>query len=58
MCVFAGTSAYRSLDLTAGWRAEVKALFGSPSTDVRFYNPTSGGKVEVIYNSGRLQIKR
>jgi hypothetical protein len=58
VCVFSGTSAYRSVDLTAGWRAEVKDLFGSPSTDVRFYNPTNGGKVEVIYRSGKLQIKR
>jgi hypothetical protein len=58
VCVFSGSTAYRSLDLTAGWRAEVKDVFGSPTTDVRFYNPTTGGKVEVIYRSGGLEIKR
>jgi hypothetical protein len=57
VCVFQGTTAYRSVDMTAGWRVEVKDVYGSPTTDVRFYNPTTGGKVEVTYRSGKLEIK-
>lgn len=58
VCVFAGTSAFRSLDETAGWRAVAKDVFGSPTTDVIFTNTQTRNKVEVIYKSGRLEIKR
>ena len=58
VCVFAGTSAFRELDLTAGWRAVVKDAFGSPTTDVIFTRTIDRAKVEVIYKSGRLEIKR
>jgi hypothetical protein len=57
VCVFAGTSAYRSLDETAGWRGVAKEVYGSPSTDVIFTNTQTRAKVEVIYKSGRLEIK-
>jgi alpha-D-ribose 1-methylphosphonate 5-phosphate C-P lyase len=58
VCVFTGTTAYRLVDMSAGWRVEVKSLFGSTTTDVRFYNPTTNGKVELIYTQlGRIQIK-
>jgi hypothetical protein len=57
VCVFAGTSAYRSVDVTAGWRAVAKDVFGSPTTDVIFTNTQTRAKVEVIYRSGRLEIK-
>jgi len=36
VCVFAGTTAFRSLDETAGWRAVAKDVFGSSTTDVIF----------------------
>ena len=58
VCVFAGTTAFRSLDETAGWRAVAKDVFGSPTTDVIFTNTQTRNKVEVIYKSGRLEIKR
>jgi len=57
VCVFAGTSAYRSLDMTAGWRAVAKDPYGSPTTDVIFTNTQTQAKVEVIYKSGKLEIK-
>jgi hypothetical protein len=58
VCTFQGTTAYRSVDMTAGWRVEVKSLFGSKITDVRFYNPTTGGKVELVYTQlGKIEIK-
>jgi hypothetical protein len=59
VCVFAGTTAFRSVDTTAGWRVEVKSLFGSKTTDVRFYVPTTNNQVEVIYKTlGSPEIKR
>ena len=57
VCVFAGTTAFRSLDETAGWRAVAKDVYGSPTTDVVFTNTQTRNKVEVIYKSGRLEIK-
>jgi hypothetical protein len=56
--VFAGTTAFRSLDETAGWRAVAKDVFGSSTTDVIFTRTVDRAKVEVIYKSGRLEIKR
>ena len=58
VCVFSGTTAFRELDLTAGWRAVAKDVFGSPTTDVIFTRTVDRAKVEVIYKSGRLEIKR
>ncbi len=58
VCVFSGTTAFRSLDETAGWRAVAKDTFGSPTTDVIFTNTQTRNKIEVIYKSGRLEIKR
>jgi hypothetical protein len=58
VCVFSGTTAFRSLDETAGWRAVAKDVFGSPTTDVIFTNTQTRNKVEVLYKSGRLEIKR
>jgi hypothetical protein len=58
VCVFSGTTAFRELDLTAGWRAVAKDVFGSPTTDVLFTRTVDRAKVEVIYRSGRLEIKR
>ena len=58
VCVFAGTTAFRSLDEEAGWRAVAKDVYGSPTTDVQFTNTQTRNKIEVIYKSGRLEIKR
>jgi hypothetical protein len=58
VCVFAGTTAFRSLDESAGWRAVAKDVFGSPTTDVTFTRTVDRAKVEVIYRSGKLEIKR
>jgi len=57
VCVFAGTTAFRELDLTAGWRAVAKDVFGSPTTDVIFTRTVDRAKVEVIYRDGKLEIK-
>jgi hypothetical protein len=58
VCVFSGTTAYRSVDMTAGWRAVAKDVYGSPTTDVIFTQTSTQKKVEVLYKSGRLEIKR
>jgi hypothetical protein len=58
VCVFSGTTAYRSLDTNAGWRAVAKATFGSPTTDVQFTQTSTRNKIEVLYKGGRLEIKR
>ena len=58
VCVFSGTTAFRLLDETAGWRAVPKDVFGSPTTDVIFTRTRDRAKVEVIYRSGKLEIKR
>lgn len=58
VCVFSGTTAFRSVDTNAGWRAVAKATFGSPTTDVQFTRTQDRNKIEVLYKSGRLEIKR
>jgi hypothetical protein len=58
VCVFSGTTAYRSVDTNAGWRAVAKATYGSPTTDVLFTETSTRNKIEVLYKSGRLEIKR
>ena len=58
VCVFAGTTAFRSVDMTAGWRAVAKDVYGSPTTDVIFTRTVDRAKVEVVYKSGKLEIKR
>jgi ABC-type sugar transport system substrate-binding protein len=58
VCTFAGTTAFRSVDKTAGWRFEVKSPFGSKTSDVRFYIPGTSVTAEFIYTKlGQPQFK-
>jgi hypothetical protein len=58
VCVFSGTTAFRMVHTNGGWRTEVKSVFGSSTTNVRFYEPVLNGKVEVLTQNGRVVIKR
>jgi hypothetical protein len=58
VCVFSGTTAFRLVHTNGGWRADVKSVFGSSTTNVRFYEPVRNGKVEVVTQNGRVVIKR
>lgn len=57
VCVFTGTTAFRSVHTNGGWRVEVKSAFGSKTTDVRFYEPTFNGKAEVLTQNGRVVVR-
>jgi hypothetical protein len=57
VCVFAGTTAFRSVHTEGGWRIEVKDGFGSKTTNVRFYEPVLNGKAEVLTQNGRIVVK-
>jgi hypothetical protein len=59
VCVETGTTLLNSVDVAAGWRDEVKSdgTGSSARTDVKFSNPTTGGKVELRYEAGRTEIK-
>jgi hypothetical protein len=51
-------SAFPLIDQTAGWRAVANDAYVPPSTDVIFIRTVERAKVEVIYRSGKLKIKR
>ena len=57
VCVFAGTTAFRSVDTNGGWRVEVKSTFGSSTTDVRFYEPVLNAKQEVVTQNDEVVVK-
>lgn len=57
VCVFAGTTAFRSVHTNGGWRVEVKSVFGSRTTNVRFYEPTFNAKAEVLTQNNRVVVK-
>lgn len=57
VCTFAGTTAFRSVNTNGGWRVEVKAGFGSRTTEVRFYEPSFNAKAEVLTQNGRVVVK-
>jgi hypothetical protein len=57
VCVFAGTTAFRSVHSNGGWRFEVKAPFGSRTTNVRFYEPTFNAKAEVLTQGTQVVVK-
>ena len=57
VCVFAGTTAFRSVHTNGGWRVEVKAPFGSKTTNVRFYEPTFNAKAEVLTSGGGVVVR-
>ena len=58
VCVFAGTTAFRSVHTNGGWRVEVKAPFGSNSTNVRFYEPTFNDKAEVLTKNDEVVVQQ
>lgn len=59
VCVLAGTTQFDSVWVAPGWSAEVKAegTGSSARTDVRFSNPTTGDKVELRDEPGRIEIR-
>ncbi len=57
VCVFTGTTAFRSVHTNGGWRVEVKSAFGSRTTNVRFYEPSFNGKAEVLTQNGRVVVR-
>ncbi len=57
VCVFTGTTAFRSVHTNGGWRVEVKSAFGSRTTNVRFYEPTFNGKAEVLTQDNRVVVR-
>jgi hypothetical protein len=57
VCVFTGTTAFRSVHTNGGWRVEVKSAFGSSTTNVRFYEPALNGKAEVLTQGGRVVVR-
>ena len=59
VCTFAGTTAFRYVDTNGGWRVEVKSVFGSKTTNVRFYEPSFNVKpIEVITQGSKVVIKK
>jgi hypothetical protein len=59
VCVATGTTSLRYVDVEPGWTAEVKSD-GSGSnarTDVRFTQASTGDRVELRYEPGRMVIK-
>jgi hypothetical protein len=57
VCVFAGTTAFRSVNTNGGWRVEVKSAFGSRTTNVRFYEPSFNAKAEVLSQNGSVVVR-
>jgi hypothetical protein len=57
VCVYSGTTAFRLVHTNGGWRAEVKSVFGSRTTDVRFYEPVLNGRVEVVTQNGQVVVR-
>jgi hypothetical protein len=57
VCTFAGTTAFRSVHTNGGWRVEVKAPFGSATTNVRFYEPTFHDKAEVLTKNAQVVVQ-
>lgn len=58
VCVLAGTTQFDSVWVAPGWTAEVKAegTGTTARTEVRFSNPTTGDKVELKDEPGRIEI--
>ncbi len=59
VCVFAGTTQFDSVWVAPGWTAAVKAdgTGTAARTEVRFSNPTTGDRVELRDEPGRIQIR-
>ncbi|WP_353508488.1 hypothetical protein [Intrasporangium sp.] len=59
VCVLEGTTRFSSLDVEAGWTAQVKSDGSGKKarTDVRFTQTSTGDRVELIYEPGLTRIK-
>jgi hypothetical protein len=58
VCVDAGTTFLNTVDVNKPWRATVKSTgASSKGLDIRFKNPKTGDKIELIYAKGRTVIK-
>jgi hypothetical protein len=59
VCVVSGTTRFSSVDVEAGWTAQVKSdgSGNNARTDVRFTQTGTGDKVELIYEPGLTRIK-
>jgi hypothetical protein len=57
VCVYEETTTLQSLDVNAPWHFEVKSSGGSKGVDVRFTNPETRDRVELIYEPGQTEIK-
>jgi hypothetical protein len=57
VCVFAGTTAFRTVHTNGGWRVEVKSPFGSDTTNVRFYEPTFNDRAEVLTKNDEIVVQ-
>jgi hypothetical protein len=57
VCVFTGTTRFQSVDVAAGWTAEIKSDGSKGRTDVRFTQTDTGDRVELRYEPGRTEIK-
>ena len=57
VCVVSGTTEFVSVDVTDGWRAEVKSSGSNDRTEVRFTDPDTRDRVELRYEAGKTEIK-
>ena len=58
VCVDSGTTLLNTVDVNKPWRATVKSTGAtSKGLDIRFKNPKTGDKVELIYARGKTVIK-
>ena len=57
VCVRGGSTTYSSMNVSAGWSAELKSDGSKGRTEVRFTNKSSGAKLDLRYAPGRTEIK-
>ncbi|HEV7653464.1 MAG TPA: hypothetical protein VGP36_01830 [Mycobacteriales bacterium] len=57
VCVQTGTTAFEQVNVTDGWRAEVKSSGSNDRTEVRFSNADTRDRVELRYEAGKTEIK-
>jgi hypothetical protein len=57
VCVRTGTTAFSSMNVSAGWSAEVKSDGSKGRTEIRFTNRSSGARLDLRYAPGRTEIK-
>jgi hypothetical protein len=57
-CVDQGTTLLNTVDVNNPWRATIKATgASSKGLDIRFSNPKTGDRIELIYASGKTVLK-